>query len=86
MITKQFIAQQLLKYLNHQMSLADLVDWAENAVLHGDVEPTDPRMLMQILGRIGAADVKEFGLLWEDCDNMMHQLGYDIKVDASLAA
>ncbi|MCX6197990.1 MAG: hypothetical protein NTY88_02045 [Bacteroidetes bacterium] len=86
MITKQIIAQQLLKYLNHQITLAVLVDWAENSIMQGNIEPTEPRALMQILGRIGAADVKEFGLLWEDCDSMMHQLGYDIKVDANLAA
>lgn len=86
MITKQIIAQQLLKYLNHQITLPVLVDWAENAIMQGNIEPTEPRVLMQILGRIGAADVKEFGLLWEDCDSIMHQLGYDIKVDANLAA
>ena len=86
MITKQIIAQQLLKYLNHQIAIAVLVDWAENAIMQGNVEPTEPRILMQILGRIGAADVKEFGLLWEDCDSIMHQLGYDMKVDANLAA
>ena len=85
-ITKQLIAQQLLKYLNHQITLAQLVDWAENAILQGNVEPAEPKALMQILGRIGAADVKEFGLLWEDCDSIMNQLGYDIKVDANLAA
>jgi len=86
MITKQIIAQQLLKYLNHQITLAVLVEWAETSIMQGNIEPTEPRALMQILGRIGAADVKEFGLLWEDCDSIMHQLGYDIKVDANLAA
>lgn len=86
MITKQIIAQQLLKYLNHQITLATWVDWAENAIMQGHIEPTDPRTLMQILGRIGAADAKEFGLLWEDCNSMMQQLAYAIKVDAHLAA
>jgi len=41
---------------------------------------------MHILGRIAAADVKEFGLLWEDCDNIMRQLGYSVKVDLSKVA
>ncbi len=86
MITKQAIAQELLKYLNHQIKLAQLVDWAENAIVQGGIEPTDTKALMQILGRIAAADVKEFGILWEDCEGIMRQLGYEIKVDAMLAA
>ena len=85
-ITKQAIAQELLKYLNHQISLAQLVDWAENAIMQGGMEPDNPKALMQILGRIAAADVKEFGILWEDCEEIMRQLGYEIKVDAMLAA
>jgi hypothetical protein len=86
MITKQQVAQQLAKYLNHHISLAELVNWAENSVMEGDVEPGDAKTLMQVLGRLGAADVKEFGLLWEDCEKIMHDLGYDIKVDVVRAA
>ena len=86
MITKQHVAQQLAKYLNHTISLAELVNWAENSVMEGDVETGDAKTLMQVLGRLGAADVKEFGLLWEDCEKIMRDLGYDIKVDVVRAA
>lgn len=86
MITKQIIAAQLLQYLNHKISLAELVDWAELAILNGGLEPNDTKKLMHILGRIAAADVKEFGLTWEDCDSIMNDLGFVLKVDANLAA
>jgi hypothetical protein len=39
-----------------------------------------------ILARIGVADVKSFGLSWEDCDGIMRELGYVLKIDAGLVA
>lgn len=86
MITKQIVATQLVKYLNHQLTLAQLVEWAEQAVMDGNIEPNDTHTIMQALGRLGVADVKQFGLLWQDCEEIMRSLGYDIKVDAVLAA
>ncbi len=86
MITKQAVAQQVLKYLNHKITLAELVDWAENTIMEGGVEPNDTKLLMQAIGRLAAADVKEFGLLWEDCETIMRDLGFILKVDANLAA
>jgi len=32
------------------------------------------------------ADVKEFGLYWEDCVDIMKKLGYSLKIDAGLVA
>jgi hypothetical protein len=32
------------------------------------------------------ADVKTFGLYWEDLDKMMRELGYNLKIDAGLVA
>ena len=86
MITKQKVADRLVKYLNHQLTLAELVDWAERKVMEGDIKPEDALTVMQALGRLGVADVKQFGLLWEDCEAIMCSLGYEIKVDAVRAA
>lgn len=86
MITRQKTAEQLSRYLNHKISLSQLVDWAETAMLEGDLEPDYAKALMQILGQLGAADVKEFGLLWEDCEKIMNLLGYEIKVNTFIAA
>ena len=86
MITRQSIADQLLNYLNHRISLAEMVDWAERSIMEGDADEAYARPIMQSLGRIAAADVREFGLLWEDCESIMHTLGFTIKVDADIAA
>ncbi len=86
MLTRQTVAQHLGDYLKHSITLAALVDWAENAIMHGDVEEGSEKLIMQALGRIAAADVKEFGLLWEDCESIMRELGFVIKVDVLKAA
>ena len=86
MISKQDVAQQLVRYLNHSITLPQLVEWSEIAIQNGDVEQGDSKTIMQALGRLGVADVKEFGILWEDCETIMRSLGYEIKVNAILAA
>ena len=61
-ITKQQLAVNLLNYLQHKTSLNDLVDWAENALLEGDIQDEDPEVVRDILAKFGLADVKAFGL------------------------
>ena len=86
MITKQYVAQQLLAYMSHHLSLADLVNWAEGAVMNGGFEPGSEDTIRQVLGKLGLANVSDFGLLWEDCEQLMQQLGYKMKVEAALVA
>jgi hypothetical protein len=85
-ITKQQLAVKLLNYLQHKTSLEELVAWAENAFMEGDSQDEDIEIIRDILARLGLADVKTFGLYWEDCDNMMKKLGYTLKIDAGLVA
>jgi hypothetical protein len=86
MLSRQIVAQNLSDYLNHRITLNELVDWAENAIMQGNVEEGSEKLIMQVLGRIAVADVKEFGLLWEDCEDILKQLGFIIKVDVLKAA
>ncbi len=86
MITKQRIAKELLTYMNHSISLQELVEWAENAILEGNFEEGAESEIRNALGLLGAADAEGFGLLWEDCEAIMNDLGYTIKVDAALVA
>ena len=65
MITRQSVVKHLADYLNNRITLAVLVAWAENAIMKGGVEEAHAKEIMKALGRIGAADVKEFGLLWK---------------------
>lgn len=86
MITKQYIAMQLLAYMKHEINLSQLVNWAENAIMEGDFEPKSESEIRMVLGKLGLADVNNFGLLWEDCEQLMAQLGYKVKVEAALVA
>ncbi len=86
MVTKQVVAKQLLDYMKHEISLAQLVAWAENSIFEGGFEPDSEMILRNVVGKLGVADVNNFGLLWEDCEDLMLQLGYKVKVEAALVA
>lgn len=79
-ITRQTVAEKLIAYLYHRISLAELVNWAEFAMMDGEFEDQRFEILRDIVSRLGLADVKAFGILWEDCENYLSKLGYAVKV------
>lgn len=83
MITKKSVAEKLTQYLRHEITLSSLVDWAERAVQEEDFDENDVDILMAIVSKIGLADVKAFGLTWEDCETMLKKLGYHITVEVT---
>lgn len=85
-ITKKTVADQIIKYINRKISLDDLVDWAENAIQESDFDKHDVSLLRDIVGRLGLANVKEFGLTWDDCYEHLRKLGYDISITVSKTA
>jgi hypothetical protein len=85
MITKQSVAEKIGSWLRHEISEADLVDWAEEAIRDGEFAEMDAGELAAVVGRLGLADVKEFGLSWGDCEALLHQLGYTVKVEITAA-
>jgi len=80
-ITKQIVAEKLSAFLHHELSLADLVDWAEDAVFEGEVAEDSTDELMDVLTRLGVADVREFGLTWEEVESLLRELGYKARVE-----
>lgn len=80
-ITKRTVAAKIASYLHHETSLADLVDWAERALMDEDFYPADIAVLADVVARLGAADVRAFGLTWEDCEAMLATLGYSARVE-----
>jgi hypothetical protein len=62
---------------------AELVDWAERAMMEADFDEADTEVLSEIIGRLGLADVGEFGLRWQDCEEFLRRLGYRAKVIVS---
>jgi hypothetical protein len=67
-ITRRDVAKKLGAYLRHELSCAELVDWAENAILDGEFAPADLPQARDVVARLGLADVRAFGLTWEDCE------------------
>ncbi len=83
MIQRQTVRDQLVAYLNHRITLAQLVDWAEQVMNEEVFDPKDAPTLRNIIARIGVADVKAFGLTWEDCYDFLSSLGYRVEVKAA---
>jgi len=80
-VTKKMLADMLMKYINREIDLSSLVDWAENIMRESDFESSNFELIRDILARIGLGDVQEFGLTWDDCYDYLHKLGYNIKVE-----
>jgi len=80
-ITKQTVAERIAAYLHHETTLAQLVDWAENAMLDGELAEGDANTLSSVIARLGVADVRAFGLAWEDCEELLRKLGFSSRVE-----
>jgi hypothetical protein len=80
-ITKQAVAVKIAAYLRHESTLGQLVDWAESAMMDGDFDERETEVLRTVIARLGVADVRAFGLTWEDCEQALGQLGYVAHVD-----
>ena len=80
-ITDQVVADKLASYLHRELSIAELVAWAETAMLDGEFADENYETIRGIVSRLGVADVKAFGLTWEDCEWFLSQLGYTIRIE-----
>ncbi len=81
LVTRKSVADKLGAYLRHELSLAALVEWAESALMNNDFDPSHLTTIRDAVARIGAADVRTFGLAWEDCEQLLSQLGYSAQVN-----
>lgn len=79
-IACQDVAQKLIDYLHHHITLTELVDWAELAMMEADFDARDFETLRDIVSRLGLAGVKAFGMTWEDCEDLLSRLGYRVSV------
>jgi hypothetical protein len=82
-ITRQIVAHKISDYLHGKLSQAELVDWAERVIMDADFDEAETDLLTDIVGRLGLADVAEFGLRWQDCEEFLRRLGYHAKVIVS---
>ena len=82
-ITRQIVADKIADYLHGKISQAQLADWSEQVMMDADFDEADTELLTDIVGRLGLADVAEFGLRWQDCEEFLRRLGYRAKVIVS---
>lgn len=80
LITRKLVADKIAAYLHHAITLVDLVDWAEYAMMEDEFEDSDVQAIRSAVSRLGVADVRAFGLTWEDCEGLLAQLGYSARV------
>jgi len=78
MITRETVAKMLGDYLHGDLALSELVDWSENSIAEEEFENAK---LLEIVGRLGLADVRAFGLAWEDFREMLRALGLAARID-----
>lgn len=67
MITRETVSEKLLAYLNEQITLAELVNWAESCFVEGGFMPE-------------AADRPNFPLTWDVCSAGVKKKGHGIAV------
>ncbi|MFO0774338.1 MAG: hypothetical protein U0172_06710 [Nitrospiraceae bacterium] len=80
-LTRHIVAAKLGAYLRHELSQDALVGWAESALMNGRFDHDQVEVLRDVIARIGVADVRAFGLTWEDCEALLLQLGYSARVN-----
>jgi len=85
-ITRQDVAVKFLQYLQNKISVDQLVDWSENAMLSGNFEEQNYETIRSVVAKLGLADLKQFGISWDDCEEIITKLGYVLKIDAQLVA
>jgi hypothetical protein len=45
----------------------------------------DAKTLSSVIARLGVADVRAFGLAWEDCEELLRKLGFSTRVEVVAA-
>jgi len=75
-ITKQTVADQIAAYLHHEITVAQLVDWSERALMDGELAERDAKTLSSVIARLGVADVRAFVLRGKIAKNFSANLAF----------
>ena len=78
-LTREAVAHKLAAYLHHEISLDELVAWANLAMMEADFEEAYYDTIRDAVARLGLANVRALGLTWEDYASLLKQLGYDVR-------
>ena len=78
-LIREAVARKLGAYLHQEISLDELVAWANVAMMEADFEEAYYDPIRDAAVRLGLADVQAFGLTRENYASLLKQLGYDIR-------
>jgi hypothetical protein len=81
MATCRLVLEYINRYLNQQLSLAELVEWAETTLVEPDIpDDEDADAIMDVLAYLGAADTRGFPLTWGLLTDFIERLGGTVHV------
>ncbi|MGB4067886.1 MAG: hypothetical protein WBK08_07635 [Nitrospira sp.] len=83
LITRKTVSEKLSAHLRHELSLGNLVDWAESAIMDGEFDPAYLPTIRDVVARIGVADVRAFGLTGKTASNSSPSLAIPHKSASS---
>lgn len=85
-ITRNIVAEKIVQYLQHEIKLEMLVDWAEQVMMEEDIDETYFDQITEVIAHLGLSDVQAFGLSIHDCEELLQKLGYIAKVSVELSS
>jgi hypothetical protein len=69
-ITRQIVADKITDYLQGKVSQAELVDWAERAMMDANFNEADTKLLTDIIGRLALAEVDALSITFRETETM----------------
>ena len=86
MPTSRQILKHLTAYLYRDISLAELVAWAESVLIEPDIPAAeDADLIMDVLTYLAAADSRGFPLTWDVLTDFVARLGGHMRVVVEVA-
>jgi hypothetical protein len=82
-VTAEILAEKITDYLLRRISIKELVDWSENMIMEAEYSDEDFESIREIVAHLGVADVRQFGLSWDDCYEFLDRLGYQLDIKVS---
>ncbi len=88
MITQDVVVEKILAHLNHQITEAELVQWAEEAlvkVFESDADIPNEEAILDVLTYLGAGDTPGFPLSWSVLSEFLERFGVRVQVVTTVA-
>jgi len=82
-LMREAILRQMNNYLSQEITLAELVAWAQETLAAADLSPDDESFLRDLIARSGEPGSNGFGLTMEDCSALLGRLGQELRVSTA---